>query len=131
MTVHDYTGETQGVRWRIRAIEHTYRGSPRIVLKDGTQTLGHYCAYVEVPREHVHWFESEVDVHGGVTWGGEYGTEHTSKYPGGGECAPGCEVLGWDYNHLIAGERHQAYERIESEVLDAVRLLVERMEAVQ
>lgn len=131
MTVHVYTGETQGVRWRIRAIEHGYRGSPVIVLKDGTKTLGHYCAYVEVPREHAHWFEAKVDVHGGFTWGGEYGTEHTSKYPDGERCALGCEVLGWDYNHHIAGERQQSYPRIESEVLDAVRLLVERMEAVE
>lgn len=131
MTVHTYTGETQGVRWRIRAIEHTYKGSPRITLKDGTQTLGHYCAYVEVPRDHARWFEAKVDVHGGVTWGGRYGTEPTSKYPDDDECAPGCEVLGWDYNHHIAGESRQTYERIESEVLDAVRLLIERMEAVE
>lgn len=118
MPVHNYDGETQGVRWRIRAVEHPPllirigRSDASITLKDGTRTTGHYCAYVEVPKDLAGWFEDEVPVHGGVTWGGDHGTGHTDEYPDGTKCAEGCEVLGWDYNHLTDDECDQTYERI-------------------
>lgn len=130
--VHNYDGETQGVRWRIRAVEHLFlirigRSNENITLKDGTRTTGHYCAYIEVPKDLAGWFEDEVPVHGGVTWGGDHGTGHTDEYPDGTKCAEGCEVLGWDYHHLTDYECDQTYERIESELLEAVRALVERI----
>ena len=130
--VHNYDGETQDVRWRIRAVEHPPlirigRSDASITLKDGTKTTGHYCAYVEVPKDLAGWFEGEVPVHGGVTWGGDHGTGHTDEYPDGTKCAEGCEVLGWDYNHLTDDECDQTYERIESELLEAVRALAERI----
>lgn len=123
--IHTYCGETNGVKWMIRAIEH--QSGNEMILKGGTRVIGHYCAYLEVPKSLAEWFEDEVPVHGGVTWGGGYGTCHTNKYPCERECTEGYEVLGWDYNHCYDDERFQTYEWIESELLEAVNLLVEKM----
>lgn len=132
--IHTYDGQTSGIRWRIRAIEHPHtRGgdSNKIILKGGMRTLGHYCAYIEVPKSLVRWFEDSVLVHGGVTWNGESGAIHPGEYPEGQKCTEGCEVLGWDYWHYYDDEKLQTYEMIEAEVLEAVKLLVEKMSNTQ
>lgn len=123
--VHTYCGETDGVKWMIRAIEH--QSGNEMILKGGIRAIGHYCAYVEVPKDLAEWFENEVPIHGGVTWGGEHGTNHTNKYPCERECTEGCEVLGWDYHHYYDDEWFQTYEMIEKELLESVKLLVEKM----
>lgn len=132
--IHTYDGQTSGIRWRIRAIEHPrsgYGDSNEIVLKGGVRTFGHYCAYIEVPKILARWFEDNVLVHGGVTWNGESSAAHPDEYPGGQKCTKGCEVLGWDYWHDYDDEKFQTYEMIEAEVLEAVKLLAEKMSTTQ